>query len=124
MDQELKEYLEQQFKSIRSEMATKDELSKMATKDDLKAIRGEMGKEFKAVRAEMVEMREGIVRQIGVLHEDVLKRIDTVVEGFQVRTEIDEKLKKEINDTDQRVEKLRLELIAHKTDAKAHEYAA
>jgi len=176
MDTELKEYLEQQFKGIRSGMVTKEDLkavraematkadlkaigSKMATKDDLKAIRSEMAtkddlnalrketaQEFKAVRAEMAtkddiknmatkddiktvraemtEMREDLARQMGVLHEEILHKLDTVVEGFQVRTETDEELKKEINDTNQRVERLKLEFIAHKTDSVLHQGAA
>lgn len=135
MDTELKEYLEQQFKSIRSEMATKDDIKNMATKDDIKAVRAEMATkddiknmatkdDIKAVRSEMTEMREDLARQMGVLHEEILHKLDTVVEGFQVRTETDEELKKEISDTNQRVERLKLEFIAHKADAGLHQGAA
>ncbi len=161
MDTELKEYLEQQFKSIRSEMATKDDIKNMATKDDIKnmatkddikAVRAEMATkddikavravmatkddikavravmatkdDIKTVRAEMTEMREDLARQMGVLHEEILHKLDTVVEGFQVRTETDEELKKEISDTNQRVERLKLEFIAHKADTGLHEGAA
>ena len=135
MDTELKEYLELQFKSLRSEMAnkndlkgmaTKDDIRNMATKDDIKAIRAEMATkdDIKAVRAEMAETKEELKRHMGVLYENMQHKLDIAIEGFQSLTERDERLKKEIDETDKKIGQVSLNLSAHKTDKNLHRCAA
>ena len=117
MDSELKEYLEQQFKSIRSEMATKDDIkavrAEMATKDDIKAI-----------RAEVAETKEELKRHMGVLYENMQQKLDVAIEGFQSNLEADERLKKEIHDTRKKIEGVEFEFGAHKMDTQIHRRAA
>lgn len=126
MDSELKEYLEQQFKSIRSEMATKDDIKNMATKDDIKAIRAEMATkdDIKALRVEAAETKEELMRHMGVLYENMQHKLDVVIEGFQANLEADERLKKDIHDTDKKVEGIEFEFRAHKMDTRIHRSAA
>ena len=126
MDTELKEYLELQFKSLRSEMANKNDLKGMATKDDIKAIRAEMATkdDIKAVRAEMAETKEELKRHMGVLYENMQHKLDVAIEGFQSLTERDERLKKEIDETDKKIGQVSLNLSAHKTDKNLHRCAA
>src|SRR3990172_10299326 len=175
MDTELKEYLELQFKSLRSEMAnkndlkgmatkddirnmatkddirnmatkddirnmatkddiknmaTKDDIRNMATKDDIKNmttkddIRNMATKDdiknmatkddIKAVKAEMTETKEELKRHMGVLYENMQHKLDIAIEGFQSLTERDERLKKEIDETDKKIGQVSLNLSAHK----------
>lgn len=122
MDSELKEYLEQQFKSIRSEMATKEDLTKMATKDDIKNMATK--DDIKAIRAEVAETKEELKRHMGVLYENMQHKLDVVIEGFQANLEADERLKKDIHDTDKKVEGVEFEFRAHKMDTRIHRSAA
>src|SRR3972149_11550487 len=167
MDTELKEYLELQFKSLRSEMAnknalkgmttkddirnmatkddirnmatkddirnmaTKDDIKNMATKDDIKnmATKDDIKNmatkdDIKAVKAEMTETKEELKRHMGVLYENMQHKLDIAIEGFQSLTERDERLKKEIDETDKKIGQVSLNLSAHKTDKNLHRCAA
>lgn len=122
MDTELKEYLELQFKSLRSEMATKDDLKGMATKDDIRNMATK--DDIKAIRAEMADTKEELQRHMGVLYENMQHKLDVVIEGFQSLTERDERLKKEIDETDKKIGQVSLSLSAHKTDKNLHRCTA
>lgn len=116
MDQELKEYLEQrftdidqQFKNIRSEMATKEGLKTikseidllrhiLVTKEDLKLSRMVMRGEIKNIESEVTGKVNHTIdiqtQYMKILLEAILHRLDTIIEGHPSSAAGDNHLKK------------------------------
>lgn len=109
MDTELKEYLEQQFKSIRSGMATKDDLKAvrteidllrhiLVTKEDLKLSRMVMREEIKNVKSEVAGKVNHTIdiqtQYMKILLDAILRRLDTITEGHPSSAAGDNHLKK------------------------------
>lgn len=109
MDMELKEYLELQFKSLRSEMATKNDLKGiraeidllrfiLVTPEDLKLSRMVMREEIKNVKSEVAGKVNNAIdlqtQYMKILLETILHRLDAIMEGHPSSIPRDNHLKK------------------------------
>lgn len=108
MDKELKEYLDEQFEALRSEMATKDNLKTikseidllrhiLVTKEDLKlsrmVMRGEIKNVESGVEGKIDHAIDIQTQYMKILLEAILHRLDTIIEGHPSSTAGDNHLK-------------------------------
>ena len=104
---------QEEFRALRSEMATKDDLKVLATKDDLRAFATKEDLQHLATKVDLQELKDDVIGEVRKENTKVIQsndrvvaRLDTLMKDFAAHDSLHKRITDDLHDHGTRIKKL------------------